>query len=98
MSKLQLLLKKASVSEWYKWVLNRVLSRAIPFNAPHHFRVLTVKSGHIQISLPYRRSNMNHVKGIHACALATLCEYTVGLTLISKIKLSGSKRKTNIRK
>ena len=26
---------------------------------------------------------MNHIKGLHACALATLAEYTTGLTLIS---------------
>jgi acyl-coenzyme A thioesterase PaaI-like protein len=62
-----------------------VLSRAVPFNAPHHFQVLNVKAGETEILLPYRRSNLNHVKGIHACALATLCEYTIGMTLIGMI-------------
>ncbi len=62
-----------------------MLSRAVPFNAPHHFRILKISPGAVQILLPYKRVNLNHLKGIHACALATLCEYTIGLTLISKI-------------
>ncbi len=88
MSRLQQLILKASGSSFYNWILNRVLSRAIPFNAPHHLRVIKISPGAAQILLPYRRSNLNHVKGIHACALATLCEYTIGLTLISKISES----------
>jgi len=85
MSKLQNLIAKARHSSFNKWVLNTVLSRAIPFNAPHHFKILEIKPGETKIELPYRRSNWNHVKGIHACALATLCEYTIGMTLISMI-------------
>ncbi|HMT27763.1 MAG TPA: DUF4442 domain-containing protein [Bacteroidia bacterium] len=65
--------------------MNFVLSRSIPFNAPHGFKIVSIKPGETKIILPYRRSNLNHVKGIHACALATLCEYTTGMTLISKI-------------
>jgi len=88
MSRLQNLIGKAQASTFYLWILNRVLSRAIPFNASHHFQVIEINPGETRIRLPYRRSNLNHVKGIHACALATLCEYTVGMTLISKISES----------
>ncbi len=38
--------------------------------------------------LPYRRANLNHIKGIHACALATLCEYTCGLQLMNVLDAS----------
>ncbi|MDQ3050028.1 MAG: DUF4442 domain-containing protein [Bacteroidota bacterium] len=85
MSKLHQLIARASGSAFYTWLLNRVLSQAIPFNAPHHFKVIAITPEGTEIVLPYRRSNLNHVKGIHACALATLCEYTVGVTLVSKI-------------
>ena len=88
MSRLQRLTGKAAHSSFCRWILNRVLSRAIPFNAPHHFRIVNIQPGETEILLPYRRSNLNHVKGIHACALATLCEYTVGMTLISIISES----------
>jgi len=85
MSKLRNLILKAEHSSFYRWLLNMVLARSIPFNAPHCFRVIKIKQGSAEIMLPYRRRNLNHVKGIHACALATLCEFTTGLTLISTI-------------
>jgi acyl-coenzyme A thioesterase PaaI-like protein len=85
MSKLRSLISKAQNSTFSKWMLNLILSRAIPFNKPHHFKIVEIGEGETKILLPYRRSNLNHVKGIHACALATLCEYAVGMTLISII-------------
>lgn len=85
MSKLKQLILKAEKSALSRWILNQVMSRAVPFNAPHHFKITNIHRGSIRVMLPYRKSNLNHVKGIHACALATLCEYTVGMTLVSKI-------------
>lgn len=85
MSKLSQLILKAEKSAFSKWMLNTVMSRAVPFNAPHHFTITEIRSGATRVLLPYRRSNLNHVKGVHACALATLCEYTVGMTLVSMI-------------
>lgn len=85
MSGIHKLISKASHSGFYRWILNRIISYTVPFNAPHHFRILNIEPGMTEIMLPYRRSNLNHVKGIHACALATLCEYTIGMSLISKI-------------
>jgi hypothetical protein len=35
--------------------------------------------------LPFRRKNLNHLKGIHACALATLAEYSSGISLLTTI-------------
>lgn len=34
------------------------------------------------MELPFIRANKNHINGIHACALATLCEYVSGLSLV----------------
>jgi acyl-coenzyme A thioesterase PaaI-like protein len=85
MTQLQSLIKKASDYPFYKWLLNRIMAFTVPFNGPHKFKILEISPGKSKILLPYRRSNLNHVKGIHACALATLCEYTIGLTLVSKI-------------
>ncbi len=83
MSKINSLISKASESSFYLWMLNVVFSRAVPFNAPHGFKIIAIKPGSTEVLLPYRKSNLNHVKGIHACALATLCEYTSGITLVS---------------
>ncbi|AHM59876.1 hypothetical protein D770_08065 [Flammeovirgaceae bacterium 311] len=77
------LLNKAKKSRFYLWILNQVLSRMIPFNLPHKFEILEISDLHIKTMLPYRRKNKNHIGGLHACALATLSEYSTGVLLLS---------------
>lgn len=88
MKKLNSLLDKAKSSPFYLWLLNRLLWRMIPFNGPHKFTILAISDQDLRILLPYRRTNLNHIKGIHACALATLCEYTCGLQLMNVLDAS----------
>jgi hypothetical protein len=76
------LLKKAQHSALYRSLLNLALARIIPFNAPHHPKIEKITENGIEISLPYIRKNLNHLKGLHACALAALSEYACGLNLI----------------
>ncbi|EMR03731.1 DUF4442 domain-containing protein [Cesiribacter andamanensis] len=77
------LLNKAKKSPFYLWLLNQVLSRIIPFNLPHKFRILELSDTHIKTLLPYIRKNKNHIGGLHACALATLSEYSTGVMLLT---------------
>jgi hypothetical protein len=79
------LLQKAESSAFYRWVLNRGLNFTIPFNQPHRFEVLELSEKHLKVRLPYRRSNFNHIRGIHACALATVSEFSTGLLLIKRL-------------
>lgn len=88
MKKLNELLNKARQSAFYLWLLNRLLWRMIPFNAPHKFIILSVSESEVSILLPFRKANLNHIRGIHACALATLCEYTCGLQLMNVLDAS----------
>ena len=88
MSTLQKLAGKARHSSFYRWVLNLALDYTIPFNKPHHFKVLEMEPGYASVMLPLRKNNLNHVKSLHACALATLCEYTTGLALVGAISES----------
>ncbi len=67
------------------WLLNLVLLRIIPFNKPLGVRVVSLSNNAIQVRLPYRRSNFNHLRGLHACALATAAEYACGLLLLRKL-------------
>jgi acyl-coenzyme A thioesterase PaaI-like protein len=76
---------RAKSSGFYRWLLNQVFDRMVPFNKPHHFRILEVGDHHVKTYLPYRRRNLNHVKGLHACALATLTELTSGFLLASRL-------------
>lgn len=78
------LIEKAKNSSFYLKLLNLGLSRMIPFNRPHGFKILSLSNSRIETLLPYKKKNLNHVKGLHACALATLCEFTTGVMMLSR--------------
>ncbi len=79
------LLEKAKHSSFWLWVLNQVHALRVPFNGPHRFRLIAWSDQHIKVRIPYRRSNMNHIRGLHACALATLSEFATGFLLLSRL-------------
>lgn len=79
------LYSKSINSGFYRFVLSYFIRRFIPFNGPHRFRVVKAEEDRVVVGLPYRRRNLNHLKGLHAGALATLCELTSGLLLIAKL-------------
>lgn len=79
---LEQLAQKAENSAVYNWVLNRALWAKVPFNRPHGFRITEFKKDHVRIKIPFKRSNFNHLKGLHACSMATAGEYASGLLLL----------------
>lgn len=82
MDKLGALVQKAKHSKFYLWILNVVLLRTVPFNSPHRIKLISIGENSVSLYAPYIRNNKNHIKGIHACLLATLCEYASGLNLL----------------
>ncbi|TXC76174.1 DUF4442 domain-containing protein [Luteibaculum oceani] len=70
---------------WGLTKLNLALSIAIPFNKPHGIKVKELGDNHVKTFVPYKRRNFNHIKGIHACALATVAEFCSGLLLLSRV-------------
>ncbi len=85
MNKLLSIAQKAKHSRFYLWLLNQVLWRVIPFNHAHKIWIEELSDTTVRIQLPYIRNNQNHLKGMHACALATLCEYACGIGLITRL-------------
>src|SRR5690349_4160989 len=79
------LIGSARTSSWKRWLSNTVLRWRIPFNQPHGLRVEPLKDGGIKIHIPYWRINRNHIKGVHACCLATAAEFCSGLALIEHL-------------
>ncbi|MES2630195.1 MAG: DUF4442 domain-containing protein [Bacteroidota bacterium] len=67
------------------WKLNFILGIGIPFNKPHRIRIIKLSDEEVITTIPFRRSNFNHIKGIHACGLATAAEYATGLLLLNKL-------------
>jgi len=79
------LLVKARSSRLWLRVLNLLLGRIIPFNRPHGVRVLELAPDRVRTTLDYRRKNHNHIRGVHACAIATVAEFSSGLMLLSRL-------------
>ena len=63
--------------------MSRLMQEVIPFNRPHRLRVQSLTDDACEVSLPWRRRNLNHVGTMHACALATAAEYASGLCILS---------------
>ena len=82
---LKKIIQKASDSSFYRSLLNFGLDRMIPFNKPHGFKIIEISEGRIKTKLPFKKRNLNHIKGIHACAMATISEYTTGLVILNKL-------------
>lgn len=85
MNRLQQQIEKARHSGFRLWLLNLVLLRTVPFNKPHALRVIRIEEDSLTIIARNQRPNQNHIKGIHACLLATLCEYVSGLSLLRQL-------------
>jgi acyl-coenzyme A thioesterase PaaI-like protein len=79
------LIEKAKTSSFYLWLLNWSFDRMIPFNRPHGFRIIEIGDYHVRTHLPYKTKNLNHLKGLHACALATLTEITGGFIFVTQL-------------
>jgi hypothetical protein len=83
--KLEQLFKDAYTSKRALRKLNIALRWGIPFNKPHGLSIEELNPSSATVTAPYRRSNMNHLKGMHACCLATLAEYTSGLVMMGSV-------------
>ena len=83
MKKLFDFIQKAQHSKLYLWLLNRVMNKAVPFNKPHGFQVVQITPTQVTTVALYQKKNFNHVRGIHACAIATVGELAAGLVLMA---------------
>jgi hypothetical protein len=81
------IIEKAKHSAFWRWVLNQSLYRTVPFNSPHKFQVTEIGDNILRALIPYRRSNFNHIRGLHACALATISEFATGFLLLSRLDM-----------
>jgi acyl-coenzyme A thioesterase PaaI-like protein len=77
----------SSLSSFDLFVFNIFLKFFIPFNGAHGFKIIEMKKGYAKITLPFKRSNFNHLRGLHAAALVTLGEYCAGMNLLSVLGL-----------
>ncbi|KAA5534656.1 DUF4442 domain-containing protein [Taibaiella lutea] len=76
---------KARKSSFHLWLLNAGLLHAVPFNKPHGIKIVEINDDGVLVKAKNVRNNQNHIKSIHACLLATLCEYVSGLSLLTAL-------------
>jgi acyl-coenzyme A thioesterase PaaI-like protein len=79
------IIEKAKRSSFYLKLLNWSLNRMVPFNKPHGYKIVSIGDFHLKTRIPYLKKNWNHIRGLHACALATISEFTTGFLLVSKL-------------
>ncbi|MFK8039001.1 MAG: DUF4442 domain-containing protein [Crocinitomicaceae bacterium] len=75
----------AKSSNFGLWKLNMMLGWAIPFNKPHAIKIHAINDSELTAVIPYKRKNFNHIKGIHACGLATSSEFASGFFLMTNL-------------
>lgn len=76
--------KPHGLKPWELLIMDKVLKYMIPFNGPHGFKIKNCRPKDIAISIPNKRVNHNHLKGIHAGAIITLGEFCSGLCLLTE--------------
>jgi acyl-coenzyme A thioesterase PaaI-like protein len=62
--------------------LDKILSFKIAFNRPHAIQIKQLAQNSCTTYLPYKKTNTNHLGGMHACVLALVGEYSAGLMIL----------------
>ena len=68
-----------------KWLFSHIIGFTVPYTGSIAANVVLLEPGHGKITLRERRKISNHLRSVHAIALANLSEMVTGLTLLNSL-------------
>jgi acyl-coenzyme A thioesterase PaaI-like protein len=68
-----------------KWLFSRIIGFTVPYTGSIAANVELLEPGHGKVTLKEHRKVSNHLRSVHAIALANLSEMVTGLTLLNSL-------------